>query len=334
VEKVLKAKATRLGKLEGTLYPDEDAPFDRMNYYGLQHTPSTSELSDLYSREQMEKWLYALNMKVALPTPRPSHNDMELVYSPLNLSIFFRVLSTVHKNGYPAHWLADILSTILNNRVSTTARPPRTYPLRISETKKALPTAHIDLEPFMPEFRTLAALWLAELPFGLITSAPIPPPTKITRYSITFSETSWNGDTKLPVFTLLLADIINIGSIPRDIRRFLLSDEQGSQDAKARQFRKQCAVITTLEWDMKGKTATFWLDRDSAEKFKETGWYGMILRTDNWSVCSRPEDLRRMKTGESCVERRVYHIVCGSNSASRNTVRVEISVFEAHLAAP
>lgn len=106
----------------------------------------------------MEKWLYGLFMKIAIPSPRPDQ-DFELVYSPFNLSIFFRVLNTIHKNGYPAHWLADILCTILNNNVCTTARPQSSYPQSITETKNQFPMKKMDLGPFMTEFRTLASLW-------------------------------------------------------------------------------------------------------------------------------------------------------------------------------
>lgn len=71
-------------------------------------------------------------MKLALPTHRPTQ-DMQLIYSPMNMTTFFHVLSTLYKNGYPAHWLAEAPALLLLNRVKTTVRPPRSYPLKIAE---------------------------------------------------------------------------------------------------------------------------------------------------------------------------------------------------------
>jgi hypothetical protein len=74
-------------------------------------------------------------MKTVLPTMRPTEH-FELVYSPLNVTAFFRVLKTVHRNGDPPRWLTDVLMSLLTNRVKATALPLRSYPLQISETKK------------------------------------------------------------------------------------------------------------------------------------------------------------------------------------------------------
>jgi len=114
----------------------------------------------------MEKWLYGLFMKIVLPTNRPTQH-LKLIYSPLNMTVLFRILETLHENGYPAHWLEDVLVTLLSNRVKTTARPPLTYPLKITETTKDFADAHVDLSPFVTELRTLTGLWLAELPLAL-----------------------------------------------------------------------------------------------------------------------------------------------------------------------
>lgn len=176
------------------------------------------------------------------------------------------------------------------------------YPLRITETKKDFQMRKIDLEPFMADFRTLASLWLAELPFGLISAAPIPNPEAIRKFSIAFSELRWNGDTKTPVFTLLFADWKDAASVADDLRASLLSDEKANNSANGRRFRKSCAIVTVWQWDMKSETATFWMDGDSVNRMKEKGWHGMILRMDNWLICSKPVDLKEsLKTEGKCV---------------------------------
>jgi hypothetical protein len=247
VKKVFKATAKPMAEMEGTLFPrgafddilnmlEPRTPFSVMDYFGYQRIRGTTELSELHDRTQTEKWLYGVFLKIALPTHRPNHNHMELVYSPLNSTAFFRVLSTLFENGYPAHWLADVLSSILNNnKVHTTARPPRSYPLAISETEKVFPLKRMDISPFLPEFQTLTSLWLAELPFGLSDTVPVFIPSKIREYKVKFAKPVWHGETIIPVFTLLLAQFdefksllgTNSASGSRcDIRRVLLMDEK------------------------------------------------------------------------------------------------------------
>ncbi|KAF2871213.1 hypothetical protein BDV95DRAFT_619358 [Massariosphaeria phaeospora] len=205
VEKVFKVKVTQLEEMKGTLFPkdDEDIPAPLRDMMASLMGGS----GGLLTREETETWLYGLFLKIALPTHRPNWNHMELVYSPLNLSMFFRILSTLFANGYPAHWLADILVTIATNRMQTTTRPPRSCPLDIAETKKIHPLKYVDISPFTTEFRTLTGLWLGELPFGLATSVSVPPPSRIREYSIRFSDTHWQGEERNPVFALLFTEL-------------------------------------------------------------------------------------------------------------------------------
>ncbi|KAF1942324.1 hypothetical protein EJ02DRAFT_422234 [Clathrospora elynae] len=159
---------TQIG-MEGSLIPRPlltplGGGFNVSDYYGFQPSAREASVEKLWSRTQMDKWLYAVLMKTVLPTLRPTEH-FELISSLLNMTAFFRALETVHEDGYPAQWLADVLLTLLANRVKTTARPAR------------------------------RALWLPELPFGLASPAPVPPLSQIRRYAIKFGNTIWRGDT-------------------------------------------------------------------------------------------------------------------------------------------
>jgi hypothetical protein len=91
--------------------------------------------------------LSATRFMMSARTSAPKHENMistrqgylarpMLIGHPLNLTMFFRILSTIHDHGYPAHWLADVFFSILNNQVYTTVRPPRSFPHKITELKK------------------------------------------------------------------------------------------------------------------------------------------------------------------------------------------------------
>jgi hypothetical protein len=310
VKKVFRAKAVELERLEGSLYykPDQKDPLSSIfaamgtgafsigDYYGWQWTAQLGP-KDLRDRATTEKWLHGVFMKLCYPPRRSVVQAPTLVAYPLNLTIFFRILATIHGNRYPAHWLAGFLSDIVNNRVQSVARPPRSYPYAIAECKKDFKKAWVNLAPFMAEMRTLTATWISEMPFGLTDTSKIPAVAKIRRYSVTFNGFDWQGLTNHAVFNVLLAKEGLLGPMYRDrhdghIRNLLLTDEKRDRDTEADHFRKNCAVVGTWKWSMKEKRGTFWMDEDVVEKWLEEGWQATVLRQDNWGLCARPVDLR------------------------------------------
>jgi hypothetical protein len=174
VDRVLRARATALECIEHTLFQQtygakplpsvmniaEGSQFYLEDYYGWQPTGRRIDvdLKRLRDRPIMQKWLYASFMKICYPPVRATWQDPVLVEYPLNLAMLFRLLSTIHGHRYPAHWLADVLASILNNQVYTTVRPPCSNLYEIKELKKDFANKHIDLSPFMAELRTLTTL--------------------------------------------------------------------------------------------------------------------------------------------------------------------------------
>jgi hypothetical protein len=142
------------------------------DYYGWQLTgPGPKDIRD---RATIEKYLHGLFVKLCYPPTRPATwQAPTLVAYPLDLTIFFRTLATIHRNRYPAHWLADLQSDIVNNRVQSIAIPPRSYAYTSAECRKDFAKAWINLAPFMAEMRTLTAMWLPEIPFGLTDASKL-----------------------------------------------------------------------------------------------------------------------------------------------------------------
>ena len=74
--------------------------------------------SELLPRPKLNSWLFTIFFKIAIPVNRKSQDwHHTLIYAPLNLTIFFRLLIHLHQVGYPSHWLSDVLVQILENQV-------------------------------------------------------------------------------------------------------------------------------------------------------------------------------------------------------------------------
>ena len=172
---------------------------DYIRWQKIKAKPHSFSL--LLSRPALTKWLYALFLKLAIPFYRPPEDWMQLIYTPLNLTIFLRLLTQLRDIGYPSHWLTDILANILENDVVTTARPPETYPLKIDEAHSEHPLKRFQVRPFMPEMRTLTTIFQRILPFSVMTST-LPPPNRIHHYSVSLPSLH-EESAQLPVFALV-----------------------------------------------------------------------------------------------------------------------------------
>ncbi|KAG6364994.1 hypothetical protein INS49_006599 [Diaporthe citri] len=74
----------------------------------------------LMPKPKLTHWLHAHFLKLCFPNP------LTLVYAPLNLAVFLRLLVHVVELGYPAHWSSALLAALLEGEIATTARAP--YP--------------------------------------------------------------------------------------------------------------------------------------------------------------------------------------------------------------
>lgn len=166
-----------------------------LNYLidGYQRWQRTSDkplpISSLCSRSQLTKWLYALFFKLSVPVDQRFNKAVTkhgsgLVFPTLNLSIFFRVLWHLHEIGYPGHWLSEILGKILDNDVVTSARPPRTSPLQINESREGRSRASRKLgtAPYILEMRSLTTRFQRFLPFAM--STVVPTPNTVSSYAV------------------------------------------------------------------------------------------------------------------------------------------------------
>jgi len=262
--------------------PHPDNPFPLVDYMRWHYCEHTGSFSDLMPRHALETWLYRLFFKIVVPKERTTR-DNTLIYAPINLTVFVRLCAHLHGVGYPAHWISGVLSKILSGSVLTTARPPRSQPLKIREVKNETSVMKQSTAPFVAELSTLLGIWQAVLPFPVSVSS-LPGVSGIREYSFTLGTMPEKPVAEPPAFILLFRNVYVAPPGPFNLRPYLLSDETSDSSSKAKEMReKGLRVVTTWTWSRARKTASFWLRQDLMEEMMEdNGWMVSIWRSDDW----------------------------------------------------
>lgn len=198
--------------------------------------------TDLIPRERLETWLYRLLLKLATPSHKQAIQSYVLIYSPLKLTIFCRLLSHLGNVGYSAHWLSGVLDNLLEGKITTTARPPRLTPMKIKETKASMPVLTQSVELFVAELSTLASMWQPALPFGVL-STKIPRRQDVRKYRIKFTNVSAEVDN-VAFFVLAFFNTLMLPT-QSSFRTLLLDDETGQKDSQVSTLRKEGSHIVT-----------------------------------------------------------------------------------------
>lgn len=248
--------------------------------------------SSLLPREALTKWLYALFLKFALPTDRTNMHFSNLIFCPLNLTIYFRVLLRLHESGYPRHWLATALANIVSNTVKTSARPAETAPLEIEEVQRENPVRKVTTAPYAPEMSTLATIFQPMLPFSIISSA-LPKADDIHLYTISFSSLHVNYDQdRQPIFALIFYNDHMLKPVigerhPAALNwRLLFYRACGHESDELAQLRENGLVLwSSFEWERRKERASVWMRKDFGDKcLSSRDWCVGMLRTDIWRL--------------------------------------------------
>lgn len=269
-----------------------DPPMPLADYaYFLLAGPSLKQhFADLLSRKSLGRWLYAVFFKLALPMNCPTHPFSHVVISPLNMTIFFRLLAQLRLLGYPSHWLSESLLHILSNTVVTTARPPRTIPLTPADITRPHPAKHLSTTPFIHEAATLTRLFEPLLPFSLSPTTDILPSLQsIYEYEI---HQPHYVDRDCQYCNLVLV-FWNAALLPRPCSvmelRQLLDPSWGEEvEAKfkgeeVRRFREEGVRLwSSFRWDTCGRVARAWIPEGMVAELGERGWCCGLWRTDLW----------------------------------------------------
>lgn len=255
------------------------------------------DLESLHPRAFFQRWLFALFFKIVLPAEQSSHDWYRgIINSPLNLTMIFRVLVILHGVGYPSHWLSEAIEQVLEDKVTTSARPPQSSPLTIEEVQKDRSMKKLSTAPFVSEMSTLATLFEPTLPFS-VASTIKPKPSSIHEYKIHL-EPSPVDQSDLPVNMLiffdekLMEDAVGLSGwlTPPSVRPAMHPESIGSSlDSSAEKYRilreRGLRVITTFTFDSKEQRATVWMAEEVMEEMRQGhSWHVGMWRTDDW-IC-------------------------------------------------
>jgi hypothetical protein len=252
----------------------------------------------LLGRGQFMKWLYTVFWRINLPFRTDLLKVDFVIISPLNITNFFRLLTHMSLIGYPSHWLSECLLNILEDRVFTSARPPRRTPVAIEDITRVFPLKKLSVAPFVAEMATLTAVFDPLLPFSLPTNLYpfIPPISDVLSYSFhlkDYERVQYFAGTNCLLLVFwnqqMKKDTFDEDLVWKDLR-LILDPSWGDEvdiNFKGKAFEafrnKGVLVWSAFNWDLESKTATVWMSKTIASSIIENDWAVGMFRSDNWT---------------------------------------------------
>ncbi|KAF7947548.1 hypothetical protein EAE96_008634 [Botrytis aclada] len=273
-------------------------PLIEYTFYSHAQPVSEDDWSALLPRNELKKWFYALFFRLALPYNVEIFKPNTVIFSPLNLTILFRLIDQLRSRHYPSHWMSEILSNIIENKVVSSCRPPRMTPTSVPALEKQHKTRKLCTAPFSHEMATLTQMFMPLVHFSLASSA-IPAQNDIYRYTFpfpsAFSYQEMPNTLKLIFWShRYFMDLGDTGtsSFINDIRPLLdptWGDEMDSRfkGSKFDTFREKGLIVwSTMEWDVKAKEASAWMPSTLVNgMIRQGGWSCGLFRIDTWQRC-------------------------------------------------
>lgn len=275
-------------------------PFPLMEYLLWERIElKKMTFEQLMPKPKLTHWLHSLFLKLCLPYPRRKQ-DFTLVYAPLNLTIFLRLLVHVADLGYPAHWLSALVNALLEGEIVTTARAPRRLVLRPEDVDAMHPSRKVCTKPWALELATLVSLWQGVLPFGLLAPARlVPQPGDVVEYTVSVSPFRLDCP-HVPHFMLVFYDEARSGKPPKQLRKLLLDDETGAGEL-ASERAGAVRVLTTFRWTATDKSVTFWMHKHAFEEMEAENWRLYLWRMDSWERVTEALELQKAQVGRKSV---------------------------------
>ncbi|KAI9645883.1 hypothetical protein NHQ30_005319 [Ciborinia camelliae] len=273
-------------------------PMADYTHYGVSESLHRS-FGDLLPRKPFMKWFFALFLRLAIPYNLDLRQFQSVIYSPLNLSILFRLVVHLRAIGYPSHWLSEALSNILESKVRTTARPPRKSPNSVAEVKREHPEKHVCTAPFAQEMGTLAKIFEPLLPFSLPSLSVIPQSNGISHYRFNMTNVLRVQDDSVASTHLALVfwdhdRLLQCGEGIENTffanMRSILDSSWGDKywseymGSQVEIFRENGVVIwTTIGYDVVTGVVSVWMPEVFIEKVKKS-WACGLWRVDTWQT--------------------------------------------------
>ncbi|EGG07380.1 uncharacterized protein MELLADRAFT_85814 [Melampsora larici-populina 98AG31] len=196
-----------------------------------------------------------------------------------------------------AHWISNLIDSILSGVITTNARPPSRVVLTTGDVDTAHPTQSFCTKPWLMEFATLIGLWRSILPVGIVVPSAVPRVDDIMQYTVKFPGLKiW--DARAPHSMLVFHNEQKFGELPKKLRSILINDINDN-NSKSKALKDCVRCMSTFRWSFKAEEATFWISKDAFEEMKE--WVVSVWRTDSWE-----QEGKGVKLGKSVVKTKCW----------------------------
>ncbi|KAJ7467818.1 hypothetical protein B0H11DRAFT_1814028 [Mycena galericulata] len=252
-------------------------------------------LAELAPRLELTRWLTRVLLYTCVPGTASTAGPMPMpMRMPNNLVAFIHLLIHLHAVGYPAHWLSELLSSILTDTLATDVSPYLgTFPIPLSDRTRTVPTRRVRLEPWHAELEGILAAALRGLPFAV----PLPPgfPASHTEIRIYEAAVQLNGPDLGPRFVtagpqdnvvgILLfrpssaftaAALIKL--IPSILEGQVVEPRRGAV----------CVISSPERVDIPGRKVSWRISRERVRRMRAEGWVMVVYRTDNKEAVTLP----------------------------------------------
>lgn len=283
------AEYTGLGQLADVkeilgleLHPDTPATVDGVFRFNFEIFWSRSEpraMSLATSKTELSKWLYHLFFKLAAPALQVMQAPGEHVIQPLTLSTWLHLCAyLVQERGYPCHWIAAVVDTVLSGTIATTAILPTHAPFLPDELSKQVTFKKWNVVPYLPELRTLITRQLGRLPFHLTTTT-LPSMSEIAEYELVFIVNADYIDKRPDYPALLVFKLGSSNPLTQGVPHWSIWDENPDETVVVGNF-----IFVHDDWAfLKGLAkARFWLERNVMARLRADNWQAWLVRTDEW----------------------------------------------------
>ncbi|KAJ7327536.1 hypothetical protein DFH08DRAFT_940827 [Mycena albidolilacea] len=221
-------------------------------------------IAELATRAELTRWL----TRVLLYTCVPGTPGMQVVRvrMPNNLVAFIRLLVHLHAVGYPAHWLAEFLQTVLSDTLVTDVVPyTGTFPIPLSDLGRSVPARRVRLDP-----------WLAELENVLVAGKPKGPemgPRFVTAPV---------QDNVVDILLYKPSKTLTADALARLIPSIL-------EGRTAEPPKGVLSLLSSQESvDLPMRKVIWRLSREKARQMRKEGWVMVVYRTDNHEAVTLP----------------------------------------------
>jgi hypothetical protein len=256
-----------------------------MGLVTLGSKPLPRPIAELATRAELTRWL----TRVLLYTCVPGTPGMQVVRvrMPNNLVAFIRLLVHLHAVGYPAHWLAEFLQTVLSDTLVTDVVPyTGTFPIPLSDLGRSVPARRVRLDPWLAELENVLVAGKVGLPFAVALPAEFAAnPGDIAVFEAHLQPkgpemgprfvTAPVQDNVVDILLYKPSKTLTADALARLIPSIL-------EGRTAEPPKGALSLLSSQESvDLPMRKVSWRLSREKARQMRKEGWVMVVYRTDN-----------------------------------------------------